>query len=114
MDDLTAQVEQATLDAVKKNAHCALAEVMEGWKIKGQIGDNCPRSLMGPPCAVADHKPVNGKGYFVLPGDCLAATRSEVVKYEPWKALQGPQRCGYLGCKSSFYGSIGCFINDYP
>ena len=68
MDNLTAQVEQATLDAVKKNAHCALAEVMEGWKIKGQIGDNCPRSLMGTPCAVAEHTPVDGKGYFVLPG----------------------------------------------
>ena len=86
---------------------------MEGWKIKGQIGDNCPRSLMATPCAVAEHTPVDGKGYFVLPGDCLAATMSEVVKYEPWKALQGPKGCGYLGCKSSFYDSIGCFINDY-
>ena len=63
---------------------------------------------------MADHKPVNGNGYFVLPGDCLATTRSEVVKYEPWKALQGPKGCGYLGCKSSFFDSIGCYINDYP
>ena len=60
---------------------------MEGGKVKGQIGDNCPRSLMGTPCAVADHKPVNGKGYFVLPGDCLQASMSELVKHKPWVVL---------------------------
>ena len=39
---------------------------------------------------------------------------SELVKYKPWEALQGPKGCGYLGCKSSFYDSIGCYLSEYP
>ena len=81
MENLAVKVEQATLETVKKNAHCSLPGVMEGWKVKDQIGDNCPRVMMATPCAVPDHKPVNGKGFFCLLGDSLATTRAEVVKY---------------------------------
>ena len=48
--------------------------------------DNCPRSLMATPRSVGEHAPVEGKGYFVLPGDCLVASMSELVKYKPWEA----------------------------
>ena len=109
MEDLAAKVEQATLETVKKNAHCSLTEVMKGWHAKGKIGDNCPKVLMATPCAVPDHKPVSGKGIFCLLGDSLATTRAEIVKYEAEKALQGPKGCGYLGCKSSFFDSLGCY-----
>ena len=83
MENLAANVEQATLETVKQNghAHCSLVEVMEGWKVKGQIGDNWPRVLMATLCVVPDHTPVNGKGFFCLLGDSLATTRAEVVKY---------------------------------
>ena len=33
MENLAAKVEQATLETVKKNAHCSLAEVMEAWSL---------------------------------------------------------------------------------
>ena len=67
---------------------------------------------MATPCSVVEHPP--GKGYFVLPGDCLQASMSELVKHKPWVVLQGPRGCGYLGCKSSFYDSIGSFLSEYP
>ena len=60
---------------------------------------------MAIPCAVPDHKPVPGKGFFCLLGDMLAQTRSEIVKFEPEKALDGPKGCGYLGSKSTFNDS---------
>ena len=66
MEDLAAKVEQATLETVKKNAHCSLTEVMKGWHAKGKIGDNCPKVLMATPCAVPDHNPQSGKGFFCL------------------------------------------------
>ena len=114
MEELAAKVEQATLENVKKNAHSSLTEVNKGWNSKGKMGDNCPKVLMATPCAVPDHKPVPGKGFFCLLGDRLAQTRSETVNSEPEKALEGPKGCGYLGCKSSFFDSLGCCNNDYP
>ena len=39
MEDLAAKVEQATLETVKKNAHCSLAEVMKWWHANGKIGE---------------------------------------------------------------------------
>ena len=50
---------------------------------------------MATPCSLVEYPPVDGKGYFVLPGDCLAASMSELVKYKPWEALQGPKECGH-------------------
>ena len=47
----------------------ALADVMEGWKGEGKIGDNCPKEVMAIPCAVTDHRPVAGKGYFCFLGE---------------------------------------------
>ena len=75
MEELAARVEQATLNNVKKNAHISLTEVMEGWNANGKIGDNFPKVLMAIPCAVPDHKPAPGKGYFCLLGERLAQTR---------------------------------------
>ena len=69
---------------------------------------------MATTCSVAEHPPVEGKGYFVLSGDRLQASMSELVKHKPWVVLQGPRGCGYLGCKSSFYDSIGSFLSQYP
>ena len=57
---------------------------------------------MAIPCAVPDHKPVPGKGYFCLLGDRLAQTRSEIVKYEPEKALSGPVGLGIWAVKPRF------------
>ena len=34
--------------------------------------------------------------------------------YSVVEALQGPKGCSYLGCKSSFYDSIGCYLSEYP
>ena len=69
---------------------------------------------MATTCSVVEHPPVEGKGYFVLPGDRLQASTSELVKSKPWVVLKGPKGCGYLGCRSSFYESIGSHISDYP
>ena len=102
VEQLSARVEQANLDSVKKDTHMALANVMEGWKGKGKIGDNCPKVVLVIPCTVTDHKPVAGKGYFCILGDTPAQTRSEFVKYEPEVALTGPAGCGYFGCKARF------------
>ena len=93
MEELAARVEQATLN----NAHSSLTEVMKGWNAMGKIGDNCPKVLMATPCAVSDHKPVPGKGFFCLLGDRLAQTRAETVKSEPEKALEGPKGCSEQG-----------------
>ena len=95
MEELAARVEQATLNNVKRNAHSSLTEVNKGWNSKGKMGDNCPKVLMATPCAVPDHKPVPGKEFICLLGDRLAQTRSEIVKFEPEKALEGLQ--GTLG-----------------
>ena len=111
---MSIQVEQTNLDVAKKSPNCALEEIMEGWKIKGSAGDTCPRSLMATACSVVEHPPVEGKGYFVLPGDRLQASMSELVKSKPWVVLKGPKGCGYLGCRSSFYESIGSHISEYP
>ena len=55
IENVSAQVEQTNLDVARKSANCALEEVMEGWRIKGQVGDICHRSLMGKPCSVVEH-----------------------------------------------------------
>ena len=68
---------------------------------------------MATPCSVVEHPPVDGKGNFFLPGDCLQASMSELVKHKTWVVLQGPRGCGYLGCKLSFYDSIGYFLFEY-
>ena len=99
---------------MKKDAHSSLADVMEGWNGKGKIGDNCLKVVMAIPCAVPDHKPMPGKGFFRLLGDRLAQTKSEIVKIEPEKTLEGPKGYGCLECKSTFYDSLGCYNNDYP
>ena len=102
VDRLTIQVEQTNLEAAKKSPNSALEDLMEGWKIKGSSGDTCPRSLMATACSVVEHPPVEGKGYFVLPGDRLQASMSKLVKTKPWEILKGPKGCGYWGCRSSF------------
>ena len=79
----------------------ALADVMEGWKGEGQIGDNCPKVVMAIPCAVT------GKGYFFILGDGLAQTRSEIVKYEP--AVDSYRRILHLD-SLTFLGAKICII----
>ena len=45
---------------------------------------------------MAAHTPVQGKGYFVLPGDRLQAGLSELIKSKPGDVLRGPKGCEYL------------------
>ena len=71
VDELAARVEQANLDSVKKDAHMALADVMEGWKGEGKTGDNCPKVVMAIPCAVPDHKPTSWETDWPKPGQKL-------------------------------------------
>ena len=69
---------------------------------------------MGTACSVATHTPVQGKGYFVLPEDRLQAGLSKLIKSKPGDFLRGPKGCGYQGCRSNFFESIGAFIELYP
>ena len=103
VDRLTMQVEQTNLEIAKQSPNNALDDIMEGWKVKGAPGDTCPRSLMATACSVVEYPPAVGKGYFVLPGDRLQASMSELVKSKPWEFLKGPKGCGYWGCRSSFF-----------
>ena len=114
VDRLTCQVEQTNLEAAKKSPYCALEDLMESWKEKGSAGDTCPRTLMVTACSVVEHPPVQDKGYFVLPGDRLQASLSERVKTKPSEVLRGPKGCGYQGCRSNFFESIGAYIALYP
>ena len=70
-EQLAARVEMANLDSVKKDAHMALADVMEGWKGEGKTGDNCPKVVMAIPCAVPDHKPTSWETDWPKPGQKL-------------------------------------------
>ena len=81
----------------------ALADVMEGWKGEGKIGDNCPKVVMAIPFAVIDHRPVLCKGYFCSLGERVPQTRSEILKSDPEVSLYGPLECGNLGCKAAFF-----------
>ena len=67
------------------------------------MGDNCPKVIMTIPCAVKYHRPVVGKGYFFIPGERVAQTRSEILKSDPKVALSGP-----------FFESLGRYNEDYP
>ena len=87
---------------------------MLGWKGEGKVGDNCKKVVMTIPCAVKDHRPVDGKGYFCTLGERVVQTRSEILKSDPEVALSGPVGCGYLGCKATFFESLGCYNEDYP
>ena len=60
MEQLAARVEQDNNDSVQKDTHMALADVMEGWKGEGKIGDNCPKVVMMIPCVVTGQYPVRG------------------------------------------------------
>ena len=55
------------------------------------------------PCAVKDHRPVPGKGYYCTLVERVAQTRSEILKSDPEVALSSLVECGYLGCKATFF-----------
>ena len=87
VDSLTNAVEQTNLETTERNPYLKFEDMMEVWTVKGAAGDTCPRTLMGTACSVATHTPVQGKGYFVLPGDRLQAGLSELIKSKPGKVL---------------------------
>ena len=114
VESLTNAVEQTNLETTERNPYLEFEDMMESWTVKGAAGDTCPRTLMGTACSVTTHTPAPGKGYFVLPGDKLQAGLTELIKSNPAQALRGEKGCGYQGCKSSFFESIGAFNDLYP
>ena len=114
MEQLAERVEQANIDKVPKVTHEALADVMLGWKGEGKVGDNCPKVVMTIPCAVIDHRPVPGKGYFCTVGERVAQTKSEILKSDPEVALSGPWGAAIWAVKLPFLKSLGCYNEDYP
>ena len=67
------------------------------------MGDNCPKVIMTIPCAVKDHKPVDGKGYFCTLDERVAQTRSEILKSDPEVALSGPWGLAIWAVKQPFF-----------
>ena len=111
VESLANAVEQTNLDNTERSPercpYLMCEDMMETWTVKGVAGDACPKTLMMTACGTKKHTPAPGKGYFCLAGDKLQAGLTELIKSNPAQALRGERGCGYKGCKSSFFESIG-------